>query len=52
LIANGILMGIAADLPYMSRGWGELLVGTILPVLGVAHLIYISNTEQRMEISA
>lgn len=52
-IINGIGMWIIdAVIPGISWAWGGTLLVGILPALGVAHLIYMSNPEGKINTAA
>lgn len=52
LMVHGIAIWIAAELPNTSTEWSAVFLLAVLPALGVAHLIYNSNPEERTELSA
>jgi|TARA_B100000315_G_scaffold259219_1_gene314312 hypothetical protein len=49
-IVNGIVMWILAERSGIS--WDATIILVILPALGVAHLIYMSNPEGKMKMTA
>ncbi len=51
LIAHSILIWIDTNRLDFSA-WSGIFLLAVLPILGVAHLIYISNPGERMELPA